>query len=100
MAERGQLSDERLKLIRSFMGEPVDEGEERSDAPVPVQPLDSARPSPPARRRTSSHRATVRPERKLITGLGRFLRHHFRSRWPIAAILLGVIVGALIARVA
>jgi hypothetical protein len=132
MADRAQLGEERLKLIRSFMGEPEGEEEDRSDlqvpvqqapvqqapvqqAPVqqaPVQPLDpapaSARPGPSAarpgpvslaRRAPSPHIARVRSLRKLATDLGPFLRHHFKSRWPIAAIFLGVIVGVLIAHV-
>jgi hypothetical protein len=118
MAEHARLSEERLKLIRRFMGEPADEGAEQSDPPVPVQPLDSGpasartRPSLPARARVSrarrstpSHgasvgRARVRSERKLIKGIGPLLRHRFTLRWPIAAIIMGVIVGVLIARVA
>jgi hypothetical protein len=107
MAERARLSEERLKLIRSFMGEPAGESE------VPVQALDSGvasprpRPSPPvparvspARRRTWSHRARAWSQRKPSTGLGPFLRHHSTLRWPIVAVLLGLIIGLLIARTA
>jgi hypothetical protein len=117
MAERARLSKERLKLIHSFMGESAIEHDEQSDPPdpldlpSPVQPVDSghpsagSRPSAPspartsARRRMSSHGARARSRREPITtGLGPFVRHHFRSRWPAAAVFLGVIVGVLIAR--
>jgi hypothetical protein len=126
MAEHPRLSEERLKLIHRFMGESAVDHEERSDPPetrnlpepldLPrsVQPVDPGRPSAgprsstsssarssPERRRTSIPRARARAKRKPITtGLGPFLRHHFRSRWPAAAIFLGVIVGVLIARAA
>jgi hypothetical protein len=112
MAEHTRLSEERLKLIRSFIGGPAGESEEPSDPRVPVQPLDSGaatarpRPSPapprvsPARQSSSSHQTRARSQRKPNTGPGPFLRHHFRLRWPIAAIFLGVIIGVLVARVA
>jgi hypothetical protein len=103
MAERTRLSEERLKLIRSFMGEPASEDEERSDRPIPIQRPDSGpasvrpRPSRPVaqgvsqpHRPSSSHRLRVRLERRLP----RFAW----LRWPLASVVLGVIVGMLIAR--
>jgi hypothetical protein len=117
MADHARLSKERLKLIHSFMGESAVEHEEQPDPPdpldlpPPVQPVDSGhlsagpRPSAPSPARSSpargrrSHGARVRSRRKPSpTGLSPFVRHHFSSRWPAAAVFLGVIVGVLIAR--
>ena len=99
MADHAQLSEERLKLIQRFMGEPAGEDEEQSDPPVRVQPLDSD-PAPARLGPSLPAPSRVSPDRKLTTSLGPFLRHHFRLRWPLAALILGVIVGVLAARVA
>jgi hypothetical protein len=120
MAERSaKLNEERLKLIRRFMGESADEEEEPPGPPVAAPPLDP-RPTPARRRpprpgrgrvsqahqpaslthkRASLPRPRVVSAQQLATGLIRLRRSHFAARWPLASVILGVVVGVLIARV-
>jgi hypothetical protein len=117
MAERTELSEERMELIRRFMGEP--EGEDavppaRRPA-APVDPPSEARtveqaPPRPARRRPV--RPFARPPRLprfespaafregvvRLPGLVGSLRSRGELGWPLAAVVLGLVIGMLIAR--
>ena len=105
MAERTGLSEERLELVRRFMGEPASAEEERSDGPIPVDRLDSGsgsvspRPSPPVAQGVSpAHRLPSSPRLRVRLKRLRVRRYHFIAGWPLASVILGVIVGMLIAR--
>jgi hypothetical protein len=141
MAEQAKLSEERLELIRRFMGEPPsepepdepDEPEKPADEPAP--PPARANPprqtrarstSPPAREAPQQARARSAPPRpraratapelpadsvrvpaaRKPAGLlaaqtpdrARVLWHRLELKWPLLVVLIGVVLGVLIAR--
>jgi hypothetical protein len=114
MAERTKLSEERIQLIRRFMGEPENEEDVRSaderpapaaDPPAEVLALKQVSPRPSRPRPIRSAR-TLRPEAAAafrhgaepLLGLVASLRARFELGWPVAAVVLGLLVGLLIAR--
>jgi hypothetical protein len=114
MAERTKLCEERMQLIRRFMGEP-----EAADVRLPDEPpapaverpskaekLEQARPTTGRRRPARSPRVPRREEAPAFRGvatrrpaLAGSLRSRVELGWPVAAVLLGLLVGFVISRV-
>lgn len=117
MAERTELSAERLKLIRRFMGEPEGDGDdslcvtdETSASPngsSSAETREAERSRMPAVRPRLSHLDglphvdgldSLRVDTAALVGFARTLRNRFELGWPLAAVVLGLLVGLLIAR--
>jgi hypothetical protein len=107
MAEQRKLSEERLELIRRFMGEPPSEpelGTSADEPPPPVAPEEAppasvANGKPPvAPEPVVVPRARTRAPRIPATVQARVLWHRFDLRWPLAITIIGVLVGLLFAR--
>jgi hypothetical protein len=97
MTERGKLTDERLNLIRRYMGE-----EEAAEVSVPAAPVEipKRRRRPPARRRPSRPRTRpVRSNRRSLRHRGHAHGRRLALQWVVTSIVLGIVVGVLVARV-
>ena len=102
MGESPRLSEERLKLIRAFMGEEAEETPVPEEEPAPARlpaplPSDVVPERRPARPRRRPARAT-QPARADRAHRLQHLWHRATLRWGLAAIALGVVVGALAGR--
>jgi hypothetical protein len=113
--ERTQLSEERMRLIRRFMSESADEEDDaaeqtpaavdeppQAEAPVPAPPPIRA-PEPvltPAigSSRSGSRRVLLPSGSERLPGsLAASLRGYGGVAWPLAAVVLGLVLALLIA---
>ncbi len=104
-AKQEKLSDERLELIRRFMGEPPQESVADDEVAEPA--LEPARPAvrpptangPPADPvKVPAPRVATAAPRIPMPVRARVLWHRLDLRWPLAVLVLGAVVGILLAR--
>jgi len=114
VTERTELSEERMELIRRFMGEPESKDAVRRAGTAPVVPVElsseartveQAPPRPARRRQVGPPRlprfegaAAFRDGAVRLPGLVGSVRNRFELGWPVAAVVLGLVIGLLIAR--
>jgi hypothetical protein len=99
--ERGNLSEERLRLIRSFMGEPLAPGEAEPNLAAEVVEaeieadahLDLVDAEPPQPLRDEPRAPRIRSG--TIPRMPSVARARRDLRWPLAAVAVGVFVGVV-----
>jgi hypothetical protein len=106
MTKQEKLSEERLELIRRFMGEPPQESVADDEVAEPA--LEPARPAvrPPTANGKPPADPAQEPAARVATAApripmpvrARVLWHRLDLRWPLAVLVLGAVVGILLAR--
>jgi hypothetical protein len=103
--ERGSLSEERLRLIRTFMGEPPAADEAEPDLAPEAEAedevdahLELVEEEPPQPLRDEPRAPRFRYG--AVPRLPSVARARHDLRWPLAAVAVGVFVGVLMSHVA
>ena len=106
MRETPSLSEERLKLIRAFMGEPLDPAEgTHVEVPVPAaepRPRAPAKPAAPAAKAPLEPAVRpVEPESDIVAATASWPVRPFprqtNAGWAVAAAALGIALGIVMA---